>query len=102
MYVIAFQNTRDKITTTARCALQPAQLEELSFLEKGLDLITMFPVCLLSTIQFAGQAYSEFLLSRRKYWWVFRPCRHYNSSLMLLCRSSFTLQRVSVLGKHGI
>ena len=53
MYVIAFQNTRDKITTTARCALQPAQLEELSFLEKGVDLITMFPVCLLSTIQFA-------------------------------------------------
>ena len=47
MYVIAFQNTRDKIATTARCALQPAQLEELSFLEKGLDLIAMFPVSYL-------------------------------------------------------
>ena len=63
MYVIAFQNTRDQIATTARCALQPAQLGELSFLEKGLDLIAMFLACLLSTIQFAGQACPEFLLS---------------------------------------
>ena len=28
---------------------------------------------------------------RGKYWLFFRPCRYYNSSLMLLCRTSFTL-----------